>query len=250
MPLDLLWRGFGTYLSFFVFGAASLVWAVLYPVLLVVPRSARQRFTRELIRVWFLIFLRMMRGLGLCTWELRGCEQLGRPGQLIIANHPMFLDIMFLLAFVPNAGCIVKGSLARNIVTRWPIASSNYVTNDSTEEMLSGAVRSLERGEPFIVFPEGTRTEPGGDVVFQRGAAHIAISGAKVLTLVLLTCTPHTLTHGYPWYRIPPKKWHFTLTACEDIELQSFRAMGAVPVASRRLNEHLQQIMNRELARA
>ena len=246
--LNRIWRGFGTYLSFFTFGLVSLVWTVLYPTLLLLPERRRQRVTRDLVRLWFQIFLRFMRGLGICTWDLRGVSQLGRPGQLIVANHPMFLDIMFLLAWVPNAGCIVKGSLRRNIVTRWGVISSNYVTNDSTEEMLQGAVSSLTRGEPFIIFPEGTRTVPDTEVVFQRGAAHIAIKGATVVTPVVLTCTPHTLTKGYPWYRIPPKKWHFTLSACEDIELQAFRAMGSAPIASRRLNEYLQNVMTRKLS--
>ena len=248
MSPDRVWRGFGTYLSFTVFGLVSLMWLVLYPALLVLPPVRRQRATRWLVRLWFQIFLRFMRALGICTWSLDGQSKLGRPGQLIVANHPMFLDIMFLLAFVPNAGCIVKESLRRNFVVRWGIISSNYVSNRSTQEMLAGAVSALERGEPFIIFPEGTRTVPGCEVVFQRGAAHVAIAGAKVLTPVVLTCKPHTLTKGFPWYQIPPRKWHFTLTTCEDIELPPFRAMGAIPIASRRLNEHLQSVMTRELS--
>jgi len=250
MSLDRLWRGFGTYLSFFIFGLVSLIWVVLYPALSLCSAERRQRLTRVLVRRWFLFFLRFMRALGLCSWELVGAAELGRPGQLIVANHPMFLDIMFLLALMPNASCIVKGSLRRNPVTRWAIIASNYVSNDSTEAMLSGAVTALSRGEPFIIFPEGTRTEPGAAVVFQRGAAHIALSGAKVLTPVVLTCHPPTMTKGFPWYRIPPQKWHFTMTACKDIELAPFRAMGPVPVASRRLNEHLQMMMTQRLSNA
>lgn len=244
MSLNRLWRGFGTWLSFAVFGVASLVWVVLYPLLILCGPVRRQRLTRQLVQVWFQIFLRFMRALGICSWEIHGANRLGRPGQLIIANHPMFLDIMFLLAWVPNAACVVKESLRRNVVTRWPIVSSNYISNVSTEAMLSQACACLNRGEPFIIFPEGTRTVPNTPVVFQRGAANIAIKAATVLTPVRLRCSPPALTKGVPWYRIPPTKWHFTLTSCEDVDLAPFRLMGPPPIASRRLNEHLEALMN------
>ena len=87
MSPDRVWRGFGTYLSFTVFGLVSLMWLVLYPALLVLPPVRRQRATRWLVRLWFQIFLRFMRALGICTWSLDGQSKLGRPGQLIVANR-------------------------------------------------------------------------------------------------------------------------------------------------------------------
>ncbi|WP_245395071.1 hypothetical protein [methane-oxidizing endosymbiont of Gigantopelta aegis] len=41
-------------------------------------------------------------------------DKLNRPGQLIVANHPTLIDIVFLISRIPYACCIVKDSLWHN----------------------------------------------------------------------------------------------------------------------------------------
>ncbi|MCQ5167831.1 1-acyl-sn-glycerol-3-phosphate acyltransferase, partial [Roseburia hominis] len=48
-------------------------------------------------------------------------------------------------------------------------------------DMLDNAAGALQQGQTLVIFPEGTRTQPGQAPAFHRGAAAIALRGAKIL---------------------------------------------------------------------
>ncbi|MBX7114712.1 MAG: 1-acyl-sn-glycerol-3-phosphate acyltransferase [Myxococcaceae bacterium] len=246
-----LWRLFASALGFVFFGVSSLVWLPMFVVLLALPLSVstRQRWSRALIGTWFLAFVHVLRMLGVCTWNIEGQARLGRPGQVIIANHPMFLDIVFLLAFAHGGNCVIKSALRKNPFLTLPILGAGYIENDAAEPMLEKTAAALGAGESLVMFPEGTRTVPGQPIAFQRGAAHVALKAARVLTPVVLTCEPLTFTKGKPWYQVPERKWHFQITVGDDIALEPFRAKGDSPIAARRLTEYLQRHFESELER-
>jgi len=54
-----------------------------------------------------------LRGLG---YEFEGRERLGRPGQLIVANHPTLIDVVLIVAFTPAPACVVKAAPVRQPV--------------------------------------------------------------------------------------------------------------------------------------
>jgi len=245
------WRLLATALSFCVFGLGSLCLGLLvFPLLACLPGGAvrhRQR-ARHTISWLFWRFIRLMRGLGVLTYRIDGADRLGRPGQLIIANHPSLIDVVFLIGLVRHANCVVKHSLFGNPFTRGPIREAQYIGNDGSIDMLDNAVASLRQGQPLIIFPEGTRTPPGQAPAFHRGAAAIALRGAKIITPVTITVSPTTLTKNEPWYRIPRRRVHFTLNVGADIDPQAFAAQGPAPQASRKLNDYLHQYYIKELA--
>ncbi len=110
------------------------------------------------------------------------------------------------------------------------------------------AAQSLQNGQTLIIFPEGTRTQPGQAPAFHRGAAAIALRGAKILTPVIIKVSPTTLTKAEPWYRIPSRRVHFSFRVGADIDPQTFAALGPAPQASRKLNDYLHSYFIKELA--
>jgi 1-acyl-sn-glycerol-3-phosphate acyltransferase len=242
----------GTALSFFLFGAGALVVGlILLPFVRILPaaRSTKRRRARAVMSRSLRLFVAQMRAVGGLTYEFRNVERLGRPGQLIIANHPSLIDVVFLLAFTRGAGCVVKQGLWRNPVTRAAVTLAEYITNDPTASMIEEAAASLQEGQTIIMFPEGTRTTPNKPFVFHRGAANVALRAARTLTPVYIRCEPTTLTKDEPWYRIPARRVHFTLVVGEDIDMQSYRAQGPLPIASRAFNEDLQRHFQHALER-
>ena len=237
-----LWRGLGTAASFALFGVAGIfLGGVVFPVSRLVPmsRSRRRAFSSGVVRAGFRTFIEIMRLLGVLTYEFRGTSRLGRPGQLIVANHPSLIDVVFLLGFTPGAGCVVKAALWRNPVTGGVASSAGYVPNYPTETMLEGASTTLRSGQSVIMFPEGTRTTPGRPFEFHRGAASIAVRAAQLVTPVYITVEPTTLTKHSAWYRIPPRRPHFSLVVGDDLEVESFRQNTSIPLAGRALNAFL-----------
>ncbi|MCO7513255.1 1-acyl-sn-glycerol-3-phosphate acyltransferase [Pseudomonas guariconensis] len=245
------WRLLATAASFFLFGLGGLCLRLLvFPLLACLPGSAtrhRQR-ARRTIGWLFWRFIRFMHAAGVLTYEIDGAERLGRPGQMIVANHPSLIDVVFLIGLVRQANCVVKHSLFENPFTRGPVSEAQYIGNDGSLDMLDTAVQSLRHGQPLIIFPEGTRTPPGQTPTFHRGAAAIALRGAKIITPVTIEVSPTTLTKNEPWYRIPSRRVHFTLKVGSDIDPQAFAVQGPAPQASRKLNDYLHQYYIKELA--
>jgi 1-acyl-sn-glycerol-3-phosphate acyltransferase len=245
------WRLLATAMSFVLFGLGGLCLRVLvFPLLACLPGTAqrhRQRARNTISRL-FWAFIRFMARVGVLTYEVQGAERLGRPGQMIIANHPSLIDVVYLIGLVRGANCVVKQSLWENPFTRGPVRSTGYVSNDGSADMLDNAAALLKAGETLIIFPEGTRTQPGQPPAFHRGAAAIALRGATVITPVTIQVSPTTLTKAEPWYRIPSRRVHFHLHVGADIDPGAFAALGPPPVASRRLNDYLHHYYTKELA--
>jgi len=235
--------------SFIVFGAVGLLLGlIVLPLLRLLPGdpAAQRERVRRTLGATLRWFANLARALGVLTYDIRGLERLGRPGQLVLANHPTLLDAVFLLGFAPSSSCVVKQALWSNPFTRWPVAAAGYVSNAPTDVMIQQAADALRAGQSVIIFPEGTRTVPGQPLHFHRGAAAIAIRAARVVTPVYIRCVPPALRKHDPWYRIPDRRMHFTLEAGEDIDPQPLRAL-APPLASRELNARLLQVFTARL---
>lgn len=246
-----VWRLIATALSFALFGVGGVLLRVLvFPVLGLLPGDVLQRRTRARAVVsWtFRVFVQFMFRTGVLTYEVEGAERLGRPGQMVIANHPSLIDVVVLIAFIRDANCVVKQSLWENPCMRGPIRAAQYISNSGSMDMLDEAAGALQSGETLIIFPEGTRTVPGTNPEFHRGAAAIAVRGASVVTPVVISVTPTTLTKAEPWYSIPSRRFHFRLRVGEDIDPRQFTEQAPLPIASRKLNDHLHQHFMKELA--
>jgi len=244
------WRFLCTALSFALFGVGGVLLRVLIlPIVLHWPGPAavRRRRARRTVGRAFWLHSRFMCVTGVIALRFEGLERLGRPGQLIVANHPSLVDVVYLIGHVPDANCIVKHSLWKNPCMRGPVRVAEYISNDGSADMLERAADVLREGQTLIVFPEGTRTTPGQPPVFHRGASAIAVRGAQVVTPVFITVRPTTLTKAEPWYRVPHRRVQMHLRVGDDIPVPAFSDGTPAPIASRRLNEHLHSLYAREL---
>ncbi len=247
-----LWRIFVTGTCFVLFGLSGLILGLfVLPVTLLLPGGAARRRarTRALVQRAFRLFVDTMSGLGGVSYAFAGTERLGRPGQLIIANHPTLVDVVFIVAFTPAPACVVKAAIFNNPFTRWVVQAAGYIRNSPTDTMIEQAILGLRSGDILIMFPEGTRTRPDQPRHFHRGAASIATQAAAVLTPVYISVDQPLLHKSQPWYRVPRRRPHLSLRVGEDIDLAQYRDMPP-PRASRQLNTWLLAHYETELGHA
>ena len=235
------WRIVGTGFVFIVFGLGAIaISATIFPVLRLTARdrnTARRRIQRAM-QLTFKVYVWLMYGLGLLTVEVSNVERLWVPGQLVIANHPSLIDVVFLVSLMPHVDCIVKEGLWRNPFLRWPVAWASYIPNRMGQELVEDCAATLRAGNSLLVFPEGTRSVPGQPLRMQRGAAHIALAaGVNILPVTIEVTAPH-LIKGYPWYRAPLRRPHFCIKVGEPLPPSVYNPGGeSGALAARRLNE-------------
>ena len=207
-------RLIGTVVGFAVFGVAGLiVGLVIFPLMFVFKRDTRTRqiAARKLIGKGFGAFIWLTKVLGVLSYKIEGMENIKSDGnQLIIANHPTLLDVVFLVSLFSQADCVIKTAVTKNLFMRSTVAAANYISNADPDELLMSCVTSLKSGNSLLLFPEGTRTAQGQPLDFKLGAATVAARTNVDILPIAIVCSPISLTKKLPWHYIPPERPNYT----------------------------------------
>lgn len=222
-----IWRLVWTVVAFAALSVGGFVLATtVIPMvtLFIHDEDARNRRAQFIIRESFRVYVTMLRILGVLKLEVVGAGKLLTcRGKLIIANHPTLIDIVLLMALVPDTKCVAKSELFSNWLMGPVVRAAGYIRNDYEPEVLIEKCREkLEAGYNLIIFPEGTRSIPGKPVHFQRGFAHIATIARVNLQPITISCEPITLVKGEPYYKIPDSRPRFRIEVADEIDPKKF----------------------------
>jgi len=251
--INYLWRIIATAISFITFGMGGLLMSLtIFPplFLLIHDKIHRENMAQRIIHFSFSFHIGMMKFLGIMTTEIIHAErfQTGK-GQLILANHPTLIDVVFILSIIPKSYCIVKQSLFKNIFLKGVVSSAGYISNGLTTEQLLGSCLSIIKdGHNLVIFPEGTRTEPGEKLKFQRSPSRLAIMGNMVITPLVISCYPSTLTKQNKWYQIPATPFHIKMKVGEPILASNIVDTTLAPsLTARSLTHYLEDFFQQEV---
>jgi len=246
------WRALRTGLAFVSFGVGALVVAALVRLFARGPAARRQVQTQRIVHRAFQFFAWWMARLGLLRVSWVDVERLRRSGPcLFIANHPTLIDVVLLLARVPQADCIVKTAARRNPLMHSIVSAAGYLANDEGDALVDACAGRLAEGRSVVLFPEGTRSPGGGLGRFQRGAAHIALKSGCPIVPIVITCRPPTLLKGQRWHDVPDRRAEYVLRVVGPIDPARYlNAETPLPVAARRLTADLQTLYERGLGGA
>lgn len=103
--LNYYWRLVATGFSFSIFGLGGVCLRIfIFPVIKLLSSNQQQKILniQKLVHYSFYFFIGIMHKLGIMTYEIKGLDKLNQPGQLIIANHPTLIDIVFLISRIPQ----------------------------------------------------------------------------------------------------------------------------------------------------
>ena len=244
--LERLGRVAATGLAFAVFGFGALLLALtVFPFCRVMAgsRNAANDRVQHVIQRVFRAFLRVARGLGLIRTRWIGLESLRAPGaKLIVANHPTLIDVVQLVAELPQADCVVNDARTRNPFLGLAARAAGYLTNARGVELVEACAARLRAGRTVILFPEGSRTPEDGVLSFRRGAAHVALAAGVALQPVSIRCHPRILMKGRPFWDVPERTPEFTLRVLEPLDPRTVAGAEAPRgIAARRITDRLRR---------
>lgn len=200
------WNYFLLALGIVLFTVPCFTWAVaswvLWPLL---PARIGRRAGR-LGAMWgFRWILWAMELLGAWRLDLQALDELEGEGPLIVApNHPGLLDALLVVSRMPDAVCVMKGSLLGYFLLAPAARLARYVPNDSLLKLVTRAGEELRHGGQLLLFPEGTRTvgAPVGPLTEAVGAISRR-THVPVQTVIIESSAPF-LGKGWPVWAPPP----------------------------------------------
>ena len=234
------WRAFGTGLFLAIIGIGGSVLAMtVFPVIALLARDPERRRLRIqwVLHMSFKLYCRAIHVLKVADLRLVDVDRLRHlRGTMIIANHPSLLDVVMIMAAVPNVQCMVKGALWKNPFFRLTVEGAGYIRNDlEPEALMQACVDTLRAGNNLIIFPEGTRTVRGKPMKLHRGFATVALQAEADLQLIRISAEPPLLHKGNPWWRVPDTRTEFCMQVCDRLDIKGFLGYRFRSQSSRRL---------------
>jgi 1-acyl-sn-glycerol-3-phosphate acyltransferase len=193
---------FGAYLMFATVGSLASVICMVPAVLFrgVHARLAGQKLIHKLFR----FFMGYVRVFGLVELDATELSEMREPGGLIVAaNHPSLLDAVIMVSQFPQAVCLMKGSLARNVIFSGTARLAGYIHNKSGLGLVKKCEERLQEGASLLVFPEGTRTVGGRLLPFKMGFALVAVLTRSPVQTIIVTADTNFLGKGWPLFKRP-----------------------------------------------
>lgn len=211
LSLNHYWRIVAAGLSYLLFGVGAFLPGLYIFSLALIPMDAatKQRKVRIAIKRLCRLYVDIMQFLGLMNYVVERPGNTSNRGEiaghLVISNHSMLIDALFILGYIDNICCVVKSDLCTNFFTRLPIKLAGYVPNND-EQLVALTQEKLAAGENVLIFPEGTRNQYDLQLDFKRGASNIAVMSDSPILPIVLCCTPRALGKRERWYQLPDRK--------------------------------------------
>jgi 1-acyl-sn-glycerol-3-phosphate acyltransferase len=165
-----------TLFNLFFFAATCLITVLLAtPVRLLAPHRVL-----DVARLWARVMAWGLRAI--CDIRLRvsGLDRLGEGAALIASRHQSAFDTFVWLTLVPRCCYVLKRELLRIPLfgPLMPLAGMIAVDRGGGAMAMRGLIREGERAirerRQIVIFPEGTRAEPGAMLPLQPGIAALA----------------------------------------------------------------------------
>src|SRR3546814_8908938 len=84
----------------------------------------------------------MMKSLGVLSYEISGRKKLDHAGaNLIVANHPSLIDIVFIVSMLPEALCVVKKAAWSNPFMAGIMWATGYIRSEEHTSELQSLMR-------------------------------------------------------------------------------------------------------------
>ena len=184
-----------------VFTIVIALGAVLFTIVFLPAAFAGERVVIRIIRWWACFALAAMALIAGVTYRVEGRDNIPEGGALVVSNHQSLWETIALNLLFSHPIVILKKELLRIPIYGWWVKRAGNIAIDR-----NGGAKELRRmreetaartaaGAQVIVFPEGTRVEPGKTSPYQPGVAGIYLAANA-------PCVPVAHDSGRFWRKL------------------------------------------------
>lgn len=184
------------------FRAGLVVTVVIWAVLSIPSFPLPLRWRYWWITRWCHIVSFMLRTVGGIRLEVNGLDNLPSEPGVMLAKHQSAWETLNLLPFFYPQSWVLKRELLRIPVFGWglarldPIAIDRSAGRKALRQVIQQGRQRLEQGQWVVIFPEGTRMEPGQRGRYQQGGALLACQAEVDVTPVAHNAGEHWPRRG------------------------------------------------------
>jgi 1-acyl-sn-glycerol-3-phosphate acyltransferase len=176
---------------------SALIWAPVVYLALLIPIHKRDIVSR----CWANFVVYAAKYICGLNYVIEGRENLPDTNAIIYSKHQSAWEVvMFKKDFPPVNTFILKQELLKIPVIGWgmhafdPIGIDRGNARNALKQVIEKGTERLQRGLWVVVFPEGTRVDPGKTCKYQPGGAMLAKQSGYALL-------PVALNSGTCWRR-------------------------------------------------
>jgi 1-acyl-sn-glycerol-3-phosphate acyltransferase len=188
----LIWVRSLLFAAFFYLGS-TLAAIAMTPLLL-----GKRRWVVQAIGVWATVMTAALRLICGVKMDIRGREHMPTGPALIAAKHQGMFDTIGPFFFLPDACFVLKKELLVIPFYGWYSIKGGMIAVDreghasALKKLVKDTRERLSEDRQVIIFPEGTRKDPGAEPDYKPGVAALYRD-------LNLPCTPVATNSGVHW---------------------------------------------------
>ena len=183
-----------------LFNVIFIGWTILLLATLWIILPFPRLIFRRAIAFWPKLIFPLMRVILGLDFEQRGLNNLPSGPVIFAVKHQSTWDTMFFLWLDKNNSYIMKEELNKIPFWKSYMTKAGHIVVDrkgglaTMRQMIKDTKNVLQEGRSVVIFPEGTRTQPGKSEVYHPGVA--ALYGQTKVPII-----PVALNSGMYWGR-------------------------------------------------
>jgi 1-acyl-sn-glycerol-3-phosphate acyltransferase len=186
-----------------VFVALFYLWSAVLAILMIPFFVLPRRFTLAGFKFWSRGVVALLGAICGIRVELRGREHIPHGRALVAAKHQTMFDVFAQFAWLDDSSFVMRKELMRIPFFGWYAAKAGMIVVDreggaaALRKLVKDAKDRLKDPRQVLIFPEGTRGEPGTTGQYQPGVAGLYRDLGLVTYPVATNSGAHWPAHGF-----------------------------------------------------
>jgi len=163
----------------FLFNVFFFLWTALSVLVMAMLLPFDRAAMAKVVEIWAQILSKVLKVLVGLSFEVRGVENIVNGSAIYAAKHQSAWDTFVYFLILKDPSYVLKKELLSIPVWGWAARKYGAIAVDregggaALKKMVADAKDRIERKMTIVIFPEGTRSQPGARLPYHPGIAAV-----------------------------------------------------------------------------